>query len=166
MRRITVRASLLALAMIAITLFVSWSIRLWVEQHLSYGEPLPVLGEVLRLTYTRNAGLAFGFLQGNDLVPYLSGTALFFITIYLGRPLSSSRVGPLLLGLIIGGSVANLIDRLNDGHVTDYVDFGIGSWRYATFNFPDACIVVGLTLCAWMLPRLKKNSLMVFSVLR
>jgi signal peptidase II len=50
------------------------------------------------------------------------------------------------LGLLLGGAIGNLIDRLTLGHVTDWVDMGIGTWRWYTFNVADAAISIALVI--------------------
>ena len=50
------------------------------------------------------------------------------------------------LGLLLGGAIGNLIDRLRYGYVVDFVDMGIGQWRFYTFNVADAAITTAIVL--------------------
>lgn len=149
------RRLLLAALVTACVLVVTWAVRRWVEQTLLMGVPVPVLGEVFRLTRGENTGIAFGLLRDSALVPWLSLLALCAVALYLWRLIWQQRVGAAAIGLIFGGGVANLLDRLGDGRVTDYLDWGVGTARYATFNLPDSAIFVGFTLIillAWRRP--------------
>jgi signal peptidase II len=50
------------------------------------------------------------------------------------------------IGLFLGGAVANFVDRLPDGRVTDFLDVGIGAYRWPTFNLADSFIVLGVAI--------------------
>lgn len=127
--------------------------RLWAERSLDFGEPVPLIGDAFRLSRGENAGVAFGLLRDSPLVPWLAVLALVVFALILVRPLVGSRAGGVALGLILGGGVANLLDRLGDGRVTDYLDVGLGGWRWPTFNLPDVAITVGFLLALWLLTR-------------
>ncbi|QIN85422.1 signal peptidase II (plasmid) [Rubrobacter tropicus] len=139
----------LPLAVTVATLLITWVARVWAEQALDHGEPVHLFGDLFRLTLGENAGVAFGLLGGSPLVPWLAALALVLFALCLARPLRGSRVGGAALGLILGGGLANLLDRLGDRGVTDYLDVGLGSWRWPTFNLPDVAITVGAVLVAW-----------------
>lgn len=136
-----------------LTLAITWAARVWVRANLPFGEPVSVIGNAFRLTHSENSGVAFSILRGSGLVPWLSAAALVAVVAYLWRPLQQWRLGQIALGLILGGGLANLLDRFDDGRVTDYIDWGIATWRFATFNLPDTAIVTGLVLVSWLLTR-------------
>lgn len=129
-----------------LTMLLSGAAQRWAERRLAIGEPVPVFGEVFRLTRGENTGIAFSLLRDSPVVPWLSALALGVVAVYLARGLHQWPAGGVAVGLILGGGGANLLDRLGDGRVTDYLDWGIGGWRYATFNLPDTAIVCGLAL--------------------
>ena len=52
------------------------------------------------------------------------------------------------LGLILGGAIGNFVDRLPDGLVTDFLDFGVGTLRWPTFNLADTFLILGVALVA------------------
>jgi len=70
--------------------------------------------------------------------------ALFF---YHKLPFLDNRLGKLALGLVLGGTVGNLIDRIYLGYVTDFIDFSI----WPAFNIADSAIVVGIIILAYSL---------------
>ena len=111
------------------------------------GEPLQVIGGLLRLRLGYNSGIAFGLLTdgggGLLLLTGLIGLALVAWLVVSERDRASWR-RTLPLGLIIGGAFGNIIDRLPDGLVTDYLDIGLGAARWPSFNLADSAIVVGV----------------------
>src|SRR5207237_6071469 len=101
----------------------------------------PVVGELLKLTYVMNRGAAFGVLQNqNVFFIIVSGVV---IAVIVGSYRYSAMRSPLVnlaLGLQLGGALGNLADRLRLGYVVDFIDLGIGAWRWYTFNVADAAI--------------------------
>ena len=128
------------------TILASWGVRRWAERELTHGVPVRVFGEYFRLTRGENTGIAFNLLRDSPLATWLPLAALVFMAVYLATALRGQPIGALPTGFILGGGIANLLDRLGDGRVTDYLDWGIGGWRYATFNLPDCAITVGMAL--------------------
>jgi signal peptidase II len=112
--------------------------------------PVEVVGEWVRLTLGYNEGVAFGlFATDGPGVVLLSGAVLAALAVWAARALrdpGSPRGTALTLGLVLGGGVANLIDRVGDGRVTDFLDLGLGAHRWPTFNLADVAIVVGVAL--------------------
>lgn len=111
------------------------------------GPPIEVLGEWLRWTYIHNTGAAFGLFQGNRLVFVAVSVVSSVVIVYLvatGR--YRDRWTPVALGLILGGAIGNLIDRLWLGAVIDFIDVGIGPHRWPFFNIADSGITIGVTI--------------------
>ncbi|HEV2107806.1 MAG TPA: signal peptidase II [Thermomicrobiales bacterium] len=108
------------------------------EQHrLEIWEP------VVRLEYARNSGAAFGLFGGQGIL--LSAVALVIIAGLLIAARRQAVQGPwqmVGMGLLIGGALGNLIDRLRLGYVTDFID--VGPWP--TFNLADSAITIGIVL--------------------
>jgi len=77
---------------------------------------------------------------------------LFTLLFYRHFPLLDSRLGKPALGLILGGTVGNLIDRLRFGGVTDFIDIGL----WPAFNIADSAVVVGTIIFAYALLRLAR----------
>jgi signal peptidase II len=108
--------------------------------------PRDLLGGALRLAPSTNDGIAFGLLQGTGPMPIvLSVGVMIGIAVYARR----HRADPLLnaaLGLLVGGALANLIERLTRGAVLDYVDMGLGDQRWPTFNVGDIAISIAIVI--------------------
>jgi signal peptidase II len=120
-----------------------------VASQLGYGEAVDVLGP-LSLHHVQNSGIAFGLFQNSAAVVTLATTiAVAWMLLYFGRSGSRHPVLPTALGLLIGGSVSNLVDRLRLGHVTDFIDF---SW-WPAFNLADTFICVGVAILVVTLVR-------------
>ncbi|MFC2005371.1 signal peptidase II [Chloroflexota bacterium] len=124
----------------------------WIRSNLDLGESLPDTG-LLRLTRVHNTGAAFGLFQDQAFsltIVALVGIIvllLFVLFFYRRFPLQDNRLCKPALGLVLGGTVGNLIDRLHLGYVTDFIDFGI----WPAFNIADSAITVGIILFAYSL---------------
>jgi signal peptidase II len=93
--------------------------------------------------HVQNSGIAFGlFAHSTTAVIVLTGAAVTAMLVFFSRQAQRHPLLPVALGLVIGGSVANLIDRVRLGHVTDFLDFAY----WPAFNLADTFIVVGVAL--------------------
>jgi signal peptidase II len=128
--------------------------KFWAEGALDLYSPIPAIGQFLRLTLGYNTGVAFGlFANGGPWTAILSGVIIFGMVIWLLQLLRSGEfptqtVWP--IGLFLGGAIANFVDRLPDGRVTDFLDVGFGAARWPTFNLADSFIVLGATILLLM----------------
>jgi signal peptidase II len=118
-----------------------WSKRA-VEGGITRGEERGVLPGV-ELVYTRNRGVAFGFLPGNHLIiTILIGVALGALLVYFARHAERPRLW-LPTGLLLGGALGNVLDRVRHGSVTDFVKLPLG---WPPFNIADASITIGILI--------------------
>src|SRR5207237_3430952 len=91
----------------------------------------------------QNSGIAFGlFSSATALVTVLTAVAVGWMLMFFARSGARHPVLPAALGLLIGGSASNLVDRVRLGHVTDFLDFG---W-WPAFNLADSFIVIGVAI--------------------
>lgn len=110
------------------------------------------------LVLTYNRGMSFGlFNQGAGLNALLFSLVAAIIVAVLAYWLSRVE-SPLLavaIGLVIGGAIGNVIDRIRLGAVVDFLDFYIGSWHWPAFNLADSAICIGVAamLLDGLLPR-------------
>ena len=111
--------------------------------------PVPGVGDFLRFTYVENRGAAFGLLQDQTVFFVLVGLVVIGVIVasYRYLPQSGFRLH-LALGLQLGGAVGNLIDRVRQGYVVDFVDFGYHANWWPVFNVADSAIVIGVALLA------------------
>jgi signal peptidase II len=118
-----------------------------VVQNLGLASSLNLIGTVVRFTYIRNPNGAFGFSFGPrvPLMP-IALLAICILLLVFYRTGSRSAAGLVGLSLILGGAIGNLIDRIRLGEVVDFVDVGVGRFRWPVFNVADSCVTVGVVL--------------------
>ena len=107
------------------------------------GESLPLIPGVLHLTYIQNTGAAFGLFKGQQML--FIALAVFVVGWIGWELLTKAAVPPLMewgCGLVLGGAVGNLIDRLRWGYVVDFLDIRV----WPVFNVGDSAITVGVAL--------------------
>jgi len=122
----------------------------WLTSALQPGGSVAVVDDLLRLVFSQNRGGLFGLLQGQAIV--FAGLSLLVIAGIVAYHAAAGR-DPWLsaaLGLLLGGAIGNLVDRLRYGYVVDFVDAGVGSLRWYTFNVADAAISCAIILLLLM----------------
>ena len=125
----------------------------WIIDALAPDRVIVILGDALRLVYTENNGALFGLFRGQaPLFALLSLAVMGLIVGYHARS-GRSPYMTLTLGLLLGGAIGNAVDRLRLGFVVDFVDGGIGAFRWYTFNVADACISASIVLLVVMAVR-------------
>ncbi len=118
----------------------------WLVSFLQPGQSVAVVGDYVRLVHSQNNGGLFGLFRGQALVfGLVSIVVVALIVVYHGRA-GGGRYLSITLGLLLGGALGNLVDRLRLGYVVDFVDAGIGDVRWYTFNVADAGISFSLLL--------------------
>ena len=124
----------------------------WIRSSLDVGESLPPEG-FFRLTHVQNTGAAFGlFTSQTFLLTIVSIMAILALFIFIRYQLLRNAWASQAVGLLLGGSVGNLADRLRLGHVTDFIDVGLqNGFRFYAFNVADSAITVGAIALALIL---------------
>lgn len=110
--------------------------------------PVQIAEGSLRLIHSENRGGLFGLFQGSALLLAGLSLAVISLLVFVHEQELKQRASLLTLatGLLIGGALGNLIDRLANGFVFDFIDIGIGSVRFWTFNVADMAITLGILL--------------------
>lgn len=118
----------------------------WLVSFLAPGQAVAVLGDWVRLVHSQNAGGLFGLLQGNA-VPFglVSLVVAGLIVLYHAKSVPNRYIS-ITLGLLLGGALGNILDRLRIGYVVDFVDAGVGELRWYTFNVADTAISFAIVL--------------------
>jgi len=133
-----------------ILLFVDQFSKYIIRQDMSLAESIPVIKSVFHITYVENKGIAFGlFPQGHALFIVISIIIVLAIVFFERKKIVKSSKERLCLGLILGGALGNLIDRLRFGFVIDFLDFRI----WPVFNLADAGVCIGGMLMVFFLLR-------------
>jgi signal peptidase II len=134
-------------AVVAVLVFVLDRItKSAVDASIPLGSSVEVVGQWIRISHVTNTGAAFGLLPGGTtLLSILSVGAVLAIVFYYRRLAADSRLIAATLGMQLGGAFGNLVDRIGQGFVVDFVDVGIpGGPRFWSFNVADSSIVVGI----------------------
>jgi signal peptidase II len=125
----------------------------WIVATIDPGDVVVLIDDLLRLVHSQNSGAIFGLFRDNAvLFGALSILVIGLIIGFHGRS-APSRATSIALGLLLGGAIGNLLDRLRYGYVVDFVDMGLGDWRFYTYNVADAAISAAivslLVLAIW-----------------
>ena len=143
------RSPALLFGVAAVSVALDQWAKLWATTNLAFHEPIRVVGDLVRFTYTRNSGIAFGMFAGQSFPFYIFSivAAVAVVWLWVRHPLLPV-LRQLSLALILGGAIGNLIDRLRFGEVTDFI---LLSWRgheFPVFNVADMCVTFGVILFA------------------
>ncbi|RXZ45006.1 lipoprotein signal peptidase [Crenobacter cavernae] len=126
-----------------------WS-KLYFNGHYQYGEVRPVIDGFFNFTLLYNPGAAFSFLaDAGGWQKYLFAALAFAVSGWLAWNIARGRFSPLMNwagGLIIGGAIGNVVDRLIHGHVIDFIQLYCRDWYYPAFNLADTAICIGALL--------------------
>jgi len=135
--------SFVALAVVALDQVSKFFIR----ANMTPGQSIPEEG-LFRITYVTNIGGAFGILSNQAFLITLTAiVGVAAILLYARYPLFNRMLVKIALGLLLGGAVGNLIDRIRFGEVVDFID--VGAWP--VFNLADSAIVVGVIVIIFYL---------------
>ena len=138
----------LFLGLAAAVLIVDQLTKTWVIASIDPGSAIRLVGDLLRLIHSRNDGALFGLFGRGSAAPVLAIASVVVIGLIVWYHARSGRnlLVSVALGLLLGGAVGNLLDRIRLGYVVDWVDAGIGNLRFWTFNVGDAAISVSILL--------------------
>lgn len=108
------------------------------------GQNYDLIDGFLRITLVRNSGAAFGLFQGGRVLLVISSILASIFLIFIAERMPAGHTARrIFLGLVLGGALGNLIDRMHPGYVIDFIDMGFGSYRWPVYNFADAAVTVG-----------------------
>lgn len=139
---------ILNLVCVAALVGIDQAIKLWATQYLAPVEAITVIPHVVELRFVLNQGMAFSLLSGKQLFLIIATSIALILVAYMlffrsrGKYLQQAA-----MLLVLGGGIGNLIDRVLNGEVVDYINLLF--MRFAVFNFADICVCVGVGL--WVL---------------
>jgi signal peptidase II len=137
-----------------------------IERSINSFDAISIIPSWLRLIHTENAGAAFGVLSEgahpllrSALLIGVSGLVLLYVASALWSRASSyaSTTTRFALGLILGGALGNMYDRVVHGSVTDFIEVYHGAWSFPAFNVADSAITVGAILLLFDLLRPRRK---------
>lgn len=119
-----------------------------VKRGLEPYESIPVIRNIFHITYVQNTGAAFSILKGKTfLFTTVSFVVILGIIFILIKYPIKRKIFGIVMGLILGGAIGNLIDRVRYGYVVDFLDFRI----WPVFNIADCAIVIGVIVLVYLI---------------
>jgi signal peptidase II len=119
----------------------------WARTELEVGQPTSVIDGYWDWELAMNDGAAFSSLRGSQiLLSLIALGALVLLGVMAHRTQPHQHLRRIALAVIAGGAIGNLIDRVRDGAVTDFVRWKAGSHAWPVFNVADAALVIGVML--------------------
>jgi signal peptidase II len=134
------------LGLAAAVLVVDQIVKAWIVGNFEVDVPVDIVGDWLRITLTHNNGALFGMFRDQALIFAIFSIAVIGLIVWYHGHGARGLLMSVALGLLLGGALGNLVDRLRYGYVADFVDMGIGSWRFYTYNVADAAITTSILL--------------------
>ena len=156
----TAKTKLVTRLVLAIVLLDQTS-KIIIDRAVPFNHTVPVIANLLNLTYIRNTGAAFGIFSESAetfRLPFLilfSLLAIVFLITVLRRLPETAMGLTVALAFILGGAIGNLIDRLLYGEVIDFLDFYWSRFHWPAFNFADSFITVGVAITLYRLIKSK-----------
>lgn len=144
------------LGLAAIVVVLDQLTKAWLVSFLAPGERIEVLGDYLRLVHSQNSGALFGLFRDQAIVFAIVSVGVVGAIVWFHRTSGRNTLLSVALGLLLGGALGNMADRFRLGYVVDFVDLGIGGFRWYTFNVADSAIsgaIVLLLVSAFLIDR-------------
>lgn len=121
--------------------------KILVDKFMDLNSSISLIGDFFSLKYIRNTGAAWGILSNNTLILALISVVFLILFIkYINNEKEISKISELSFGLIFGGIIGNLIDRLFRTYVIDFFSFNFFGYHFPVFNIADILIVVAVIL--------------------
>ncbi len=147
------------LLLVAATLLLDRWTKVLIQKRFDLNESVSVIDGFFNITYVRNTGVAFGIFSSisspakSVLLSVFTAFAAVIVVTYSVRSPARNRLLQVALGLILGGALGNLYDRLAYGYVVDFLEFYAGSYHWPSFNIADSAISTGVALLAFEIIR-------------
>lgn len=136
----------------SLIILLDQAVKLLITHNLVVGESIKIINNFFYITYVNNSGAAWSILTGNRiLLIVITLLVLFIIYKYLIKDKKLQKIEQIIYGLLVGGVIGNLIDRVVRGYVIDYLDFYIFNYDYPIFNIADAAIVIAVILLIYLI---------------
>lgn len=138
---------MLACVVAAIVVILDQLTKIATVSNMAVSQSTPLIENILHITYVQNKGMAFGLFADNRMVFMIPTVVLIAAVIWaLVKYSKKNKVLDASLGLVLGGGIGNMIDRIARGYVVDMIDFcAFDFWQWV-FNVADAAVVVGACL--------------------
>ena len=131
-------------SIIFLSLILDQISKIVINTNLKENESIKVIGSFFKLTNVFNEGAAFSLFDGSKVFLIIVSIISILFLLYMMKDFKDSKLNNIAFGLIYGGILGNLIDRLFLGYVRDFLDFNIFGFHYPVFNLADSFIVIGV----------------------
>ena len=140
----------MVITIVVLTIILDQTTKQLVTNLMVRGESIPIIDNFLYLTYHRNAGAAWGIMQGRMMFFYVVTVLVIGgIVIWLRQlDIKKEKLLAISLALILGGAIGNFIDRIIYQEVIDFVDTFIFGYNFPIFNVADMALCIGVALMA------------------
>ncbi|MBP7276222.1 MAG: signal peptidase II [Kiritimatiellae bacterium] len=150
---------MLALWIAVLTVVADQASKEYVREVFDLHESLPFIPGFIHWVYIRNPGAAWGMMGGmNGILVIFSLVMLGLMLAFRKSFLSDTTAHRVALGLMCGGIVGNLMDRVRMGYVTDFIDVFVGTHHWPAFNIADSAICIGVGIYLFTTARAEKRS--------
>lgn len=127
-----------------ISLIIDQIVKILVSNYLILGQTIKIINNFFYLTYVQNKGAAFSILIGyRYILIIITFIFLYYLHKCIKKQKRFNKLEIISYGLLLGGIIGNLIDRIIYGYVIDYFDFMIFNYNFPIFNLADSFIVIG-----------------------
>lgn|SRR5574344_406706 len=129
-----------------ITFAIDQIVKMIISSKIALNESITLIKNFFYLTYVNNTGAAWSILSNHTYLLIIIG---FFACLLIFKYMNSFKLNKrniLAFGLVLGGIIGNLYDRIIYGYVRDFLDFRIISYHYPIFNISDTAIFIGVVL--------------------
>ena len=133
-------------SIIFLSLILDQISKIVINTNLKENESIKVIGSFFKLTNVFNEGAAFSLFDGSKVFLIIVSIISILFLLYMMKDFKESKLNNIAFGLIYGGILGNLIDRLFLGYVRDFLDFNIFGFHYPVFNLADSFIVIGVII--------------------
>ena len=124
-------------------IFLDQLTKFLIKQNFKLHQSIPIIKNILHLTYVTNTGSAFGLFKGFNIFFILFSVIMIIVIFYyLKSVMKKEKLLQFSIGLLLGGTIGNLIDRLYFGSVIDFIDFRI----WPVFNVADSAVTISIIL--------------------
>ncbi len=135
-----------------IYLLLDQIVKLIVTNSIDLGESVAIIDSFFHLTYVRNTGAAWSIFEGyTSLLIVISFVAIFLVYYFMLKDKKIEKIEEVGYGMLLGGIIGNLIDRVVYGYVVDFFHFIFGSYQFPVFNIADIGIVIGTFIIVFIM---------------
>jgi len=144
---------------IVFVVFIDMLSKVIVKNNILLGEDISIINNFLEFTYVKNTGAAFSMFSDSTFLLIVVSIIILGGLVYYALVKCNNRLENISFGMIIGGAIGNLFDRVVYGYVIDFIDVNIFGYDYPVFNIADMAIVLGVLLLFISILRGDKNEI-------